>query len=108
MIDSLGDVIVLVSASIAAGSGLSAFRLLRRLHNLEKQVQSIGLAQAETKFNQKTIQRQIQSQAVFNSVIEDRLDELEDKPAPKQDKKMGTPRPQTARGLLYGRTRQGP
>jgi hypothetical protein len=108
MIDSVGDIIVAISASIAAGSGISAWRLLRRLHNLEQRFEGSVLETARLRAMSQDLHRQGQDQAIFNQVIEERLEELERKPAPKQEKKMGTPRPQNARGLLYGRTRQGP
>lgn len=108
LVDFAGDLVVAVSASIAAGSGLSALRLLRRLNYLEKELMQLHLLEGQNSSRIKDLRRRYADQAIFNAAIEDKLDELADKPAPKQHTKMGTPRPNSASGFLYGRTQQGP
>lgn len=108
MIDSLGDVIIGLSASIAAGSGLSAWRLLRRVQDLEKCADLLITRSTLQKNRLDGLEQRVSHQSKCNEIIEDRLEALEEKPAPKQEKKMGTPRPKTAKGFLYGRTPNGP
>lgn len=108
MIDIVGDLIIGLSASIAAGSGLSAWRLLRRVKNLERQYERLYIRVEQRNSKDERVRQRFNDQAIFNQVLEDRVEALEDKPAPKQEKKMGTPRPKTAKGFLYGRTPNGP
>ena len=108
MIDSLGDVIIGLSASIAAGSGLSAWRLLRRVQDLEKCADLLITRSTLQKNRLDGLEQRVSHQSKCNEIIEDRLEALEEKPAPKQEKKMGTPRHKTEKVLLYGRTPNGP